>query len=170
MSEKPSDQKGVEYKAEVDSSGIQFTSLNGRTSGTGVWKRDSAKVEFEQESGALNGFIFTFKGNPHHGQDARGTFRYRGSQDEAEAALEAAGLTAQVGGFSRWGDDFRSDPTLDINIDNATHFNFDRVRAGARGNFHTGEWNLGAPHHMHGKQATINFMESLLGLHLGGDE
>jgi hypothetical protein len=121
-----------------------------------VWQRGSADVNFDQTSGALNGFSFEFSGNPHSGQDARGTFSFAGSQDAAKAALGEAGLVEQSGPPSRPGADFRS--PLD-NRDNASHFNFDQSKSGSGGNFHTGETNMGAPGHA--KQAFINALESL---------
>jgi hypothetical protein len=131
-----------------------------------VWQRGSADVNFSQNSGALSGFGFEFSGNPHYGQDARGTFSFGGSQEAAEAALRNAGLVEQTEGPSRPGADFRSPST---NQFNATHFNFDWRRSGSGGNFHTGETNMGAPGH--GWQFVVNLLEGMyLVPSLGGVE
>jgi RHS repeat-associated protein len=152
------DQHGNKYSGRVDSTGVNFTSsVNGKTTtSTGVWKRDSAAVSFTQNSGALKGFSFELDGNPHSGQDARGSFSFGGTQEKAAAALEAAGLREQTEGASRPGADFRSP---EENKFNATHFNFDWRRSGSGGNFHTGEINMGIPGH--GGAFFRDFFESI---------
>lgn len=60
------DQDGNAYIGEIDSEGIHFIDSEGNQS-TGVWQRDSADVNFDQNSGALAGFSFSFTDNPGFG-------------------------------------------------------------------------------------------------------
>ncbi len=154
------DQNGNQYSGSVDGSGVHLaTQAGGVTSSyIGVWKRNSAPVNFTESSGPLAGATYHFLHNPHFGQDARGTFEYPGSREKADEALAKAGLFPTEGGAHIGKDEFRSSGGPEG--DNETHFSLERDSGSpVTGDFHTGEYSPDAHPWKHGFQAAIDFVQ-----------
>jgi len=145
------------YSGTVDSEGVHLTNEATGKESTGTWKADSNPVSFTQESGELADFTFSFIENPHFGQDARGTYTYSGSYEDAQAALGEAGFK-QIHGLQP-GIDFKTkDKSNKTNVAHAG------LQKSGLGTIHTGE-SRGL---RHVPEALVNAIESALGLHLGG--
>ncbi len=155
------DNHGNEYTAEVDSTGVHFTKVGDpkSASSTGTWKRNSAPTDIKQTTGALQGFTFNFSTNPHWRQDARGTFTYTGSYEQAQEALGNAGFERVHG--TQPGIDFKSKDKS--NKDNVAHVG---LEDSGKGTVHTNEsrgWR-------HVPEFAVNAFERATRSHLGGKE
>ncbi|MFN7946976.1 MAG: RHS repeat-associated core domain-containing protein [Blastocatellia bacterium] len=86
------DQYGKKYTATVQGDGVHFTQQGSKQSVLGVFQNGTTPTII-QGSGALAGFTFTFKwSNLEKNQTAAGDFKFNGSANQANQALERAGF------------------------------------------------------------------------------
>jgi hypothetical protein len=140
------------YTSTIDQSGVQIARDGSTRSSSGIFVNGTDPTTI-RGSGEFQGFTFTFYNSKlEAGQTSAGLFAFRGTPEEAGAALNAAGFAQRNSSYIEPGHDVYRSRGSSVTGANSAHFNVQQMVLNprdttpqTRGNMHFGEYTPFSP-------------------------